>query len=232
MSDLSSPGSLDRRVAEKPSVTEFIKLGWQRLRERPGVALLFSLLLFVFLVLQAFFDRMANNEDGTTGSVIYGSAVSLLITSFGNFAWVQFVLYRARDEEITATAPFTQNWSRFLPFLLVSMLQTFAIIIGLLAFIVPGLYLAIRYSFAGYLILEKDCGIMEALVGSWNLTRGNVLYLVTFVLAAIGVAFLGLLCLVIGLIPAALVVGIAHAVLFYWLRDPSVLLSESRMKGS
>jgi len=70
-----------------------------------------------------------------------------------------------------------------------------AILLGLLFFIIPGLYLSIRLRFISYYLVDKNAGIMESIKRSFNATRGiewdlfglmlisRVLMTITFVFA-------------------------------------------------
>jgi uncharacterized membrane protein len=69
----------------------------------------------------------------------------------------------------------------------------------LLLLIIPGIFFGIRLKYATYLVIDKNLGPLEAIKGSWKITRGNVwnLFFLSILLGLINL--LGLLCLVIGL---------------------------------
>jgi uncharacterized membrane protein len=71
--------------------------------------------------------------------------------------------------------------------------------IGLIFLVIPGIYLGIRLMFFTYYIVDKDAGIMDSIKMSWELTRHGVINL--FLLA--------LLFIVINLIGAIFVIGLA-----------------------
>lgn len=76
--------------------------------------------------------------------------------------------------------------------------------------IVPGIYLAIRFSFYAYFIVDRNSGIMESLKRSWRITQGTAWKLFVYSLAICGLNILGAFALVIGLfatIPTSLVAG-------------------------
>lgn len=52
-------------------------------------------------------------------------------------------------------------------------LQTFAIFLGYLLFIVPGVILAIGLHFSVFLVVDRRMGAVEAMKASWALTRGK-----------------------------------------------------------
>ncbi len=81
---------------------------------------------------------------------------------------------------------------------------------GVILLVVPGIYLAIRFSFYGYFIVDKNSGITESLKGSWRITRGSAWKLFLYSLVIGGMNILGALVLMVGLfatIPTSLAAG-------------------------
>lgn len=82
---------------------------------------------------------------------------------------------------------------RFLLALVADLVTAFAIILGLLLLVVPGLYALVRFYLVIPAVLIDDYGPIEAMRTSWERTEGRVLevggvvlciYLATFVVAA------------------------------------------------
>lgn len=83
--------------------------------------------------------------------------------------------------------------------LMVALLRTIFVTIGLICFLVPGIYLAVSYTFAQLIVLEEKKTFWEALEGSRALVRGNwftvfglwffatLLFVSGFLLAGIGI---------------------------------------------
>lgn len=80
-----------------------------------------------------------------------------------------------------------------------SILYGITVILGLILFVIPGIYIAIRGMFFSYYIVDKDAGIMDSIKMSWNSTKGGVLNLFLFDLLLIGLNILGALVFGIGL---------------------------------
>ncbi|MCX5923489.1 MAG: YciC family protein [Candidatus Dependentiae bacterium] len=55
----------------------------------------------------------------------------------------------------------------------VGIFQSIVIGLGFLMLIVPGIYFAVRFSFARLIILDEQCGSMSAMKKSWELTENN-----------------------------------------------------------
>lgn len=107
-----------------------------------------------------------------------------------------------------------QLYPRGLRNLAAGFLYTLMVVLGLLLFVVPGVYLALRYQFFMYEIADKNTGIIDSFKNSAKLTRGNIWNLFLFELMCIGIGLLGLLALGVGLIVAVPVIFFAFATVY------------------
>jgi len=108
---------------------------------------------------------------------------------------------------------FHNVWDEFLRkgfrLLLLEIVMGIFIIVGFLAFIVPGIILIWRFFLAPYILLDRNTGIEEALRRSWRMTKGY--FSPIFAVILVGIAF-GLT----GLIPyigpiASFLLAVAYA---------------------
>jgi uncharacterized membrane protein len=65
-----------------------------------------------------------------------------------------------------------KNYRLFPNFLAATIIYGFMVAIGFILLIVPGIYLALKYMFYGYLIVDKGLGPIEALKESGRMTQG------------------------------------------------------------
>jgi uncharacterized membrane protein len=86
-----------------------------------------------------------------------------------------------------------------LRFSLLSVLYGIIVFFGTLLFIIPGIYLAIKYHFAETLFIDKDISIKEAFNQSAQITQGVKGKIALFGIALFGINVLGLLAIVVGL---------------------------------
>jgi uncharacterized membrane protein len=86
--------------------------------------------------------------------------------------------------------------------------------IGFVFLIVPGIYLAVKYQFYDYLIVDKGMGPIEAIKRSGVLTEGVKWNLVLFWLALVGINILGMIALGVGLIATVPVSWLANAYVY------------------
>ncbi len=83
-------------------------------------------------------------------------------------------------------------------YLIASFLYGMMVGLGTLLFVIPGVYLAIKFGFYGYFIVDENLDPLDALKSSSQLTDRVKLELLFFFLSLIAVNILGLLCLGVG----------------------------------
>jgi hypothetical protein len=79
---------------------------------------------------------------------------------------------------------------RFLALLGLSILSSLGIVVGLVFLILPGIYLAVRWSIAVPVLIGEGAGVTEALGGSWQRTQRHALPILLVFLAIFFPAFL------------------------------------------
>ncbi|EJW92982.1 Glycerophosphoryl diester phosphodiesterase, membrane domain protein, partial [gut metagenome] len=105
-------------------------------------------------------------------------------------------------------------------YIIASLLVSVSVIIGLALFILPGIYIIIRLQFFLPFITEENCGAIESLKRSWEITRGAELPLFIFLACVIGFLSLGLILLIVGVFVTIPLISLAYANLFRKLNRP------------
>lgn len=129
---------------------------------------------------------------------LISSAVIFMLFGIGSLAaslyfgtgWtiINLKVATGQQPELTDLKPEKDQFVRFLK---VCLLSSFGVTVGMLLFILPGVYLALRWSFAPYLVLDANLTPKEALRQSWSLSAGYEKQLLLFWLAVIpGLAIL------------------------------------------
>jgi hypothetical protein len=85
---------------------------------------------------------------------------------------------------------------------------------GLLCLVVPGLWIAARLSFVGFLVMGERLGAIEAVSESWRRTQGLAGRIWLFWLCVLPIALAGLLAFGVGIVPAMMWVHLAFAAFF------------------
>lgn len=107
---------------------------------------------------------------------------------------------------------------RILIYLVSSFIYAMMVLIGLVFLIVPGIYIALRFHFFGFFIVEEGCGPIEALSRSAEITKDNVGNLFLFWLIIFGINIVGLLALGIGILITSVITMLATAYVYRHLK--------------
>lgn len=89
---------------------------------------------------------------------------------------------------------------RFIPYILAVLISSAAIVLGLILFVLPGIFIALRLSMVKLYVVDRNVGPLEAITLSWHATRGQAWQLFGLLLVAILVNLLGALAFGVGLL--------------------------------
>jgi len=126
---------------------------------------------------------------------IIDTAITIIITI--GLSWVCLKL--SNNEEIRAGDLFSKC-EKVLPIIGAGILYSLAVLVGTVFFIIPGIIISTRYMFFMFFIIDKNCGVIEALKQSAKITKGNVLKLLGFSMVIGFINILGALALGVGLL--------------------------------
>ena len=137
----------------------------------------------------------------------------------GSFSWLALRASRQGSVTIADLLHAFRTPGRWLWNVLVSLIVLLAILLGSTLLFLPGVYLALRLTFAQLVVNEAGAGPVEAIAESWRLTRGRELDVLALALVSGALLTAGFLCFVVGVIPAAAVTAVAWGRLFDELRQ-------------
>ncbi|MGM9759409.1 MAG: hypothetical protein ACI30I_04745, partial [Parabacteroides sp.] len=109
---------------------------------------------------------------------------------------------------------YKQPLRKVLHFFSGSLLFAVIFCFGLCLFVLPGIYVAIRFQFYSMYILEQDMNAIEALKQSWQLTKNQTMPLLLLALTQIGITLVGFLLLIIGVFVAIPLIYAMYIVAF------------------
>jgi uncharacterized membrane protein len=144
-------------------------------------------------------------EGGGEGSVAQ-AAVSVVLQVIQNlvsmFLGIGAVIFglnfvQRKNPEIS---DLFAGWAYFGSVLLATIMFLVIVAVGFLLLIIPGIYMMMRLGQFQYAIVDRKLSAMEGLKASWEMTRGNVLNLIGLWFVLIGIIFLGIFALLVGLI--------------------------------
>ena len=135
-------------------------------------------------------------QGSIVGRVIV-QIVSLLISCIFMLGYVKNI-FQALDGEEPQFSAYGQQSRKIITYLIANILFSIAVCIGTVLLIIPGIYLYLRLQFFTAFIVEEDCGIIESLQKSWNMTQGQTLPLYLLLLTMIGTAIVGCILFFVG----------------------------------
>ena len=74
----------------------------------------------------------------------------------------------------------------------------------LLILIFPGIFLACKFAFVPFLVVDRKLDAIEAIKTSWNMTSGYAMDIFVIYLLSIPIVIAGFICLGVGIIPAVI----------------------------
>ncbi|OGI15210.1 MAG: hypothetical protein A3E38_00245 [Candidatus Moranbacteria bacterium RIFCSPHIGHO2_12_FULL_54_9] len=177
-------------------IGEAIKYGWEKFKAHFlfmwmllgtawGIAILFDLL-----------QKGAGKETWLGGLIGLAAIVAGFILELGLIRAYLDLDKGTEDKIAVLFSEYRLVWRYFGAALLYGIMVVF----GLILLIVPGVYLALKYQFFAYLIVDQNLGILDALKQSSEMTRDIKWKFFGFVLAVCGLNILGALALGIGLL--------------------------------
>lgn len=104
-----------------------------------------------------------------SGWVLLGLVFSIAIQTWAIGASILAI----KEKKVDFNQAFNAGFIYFLSFLLAGLVNTLAVILGLLLLIVPGVILAVWFSLYSYLIVVERVGPMESLKKSREMVRGH-----------------------------------------------------------
>jgi hypothetical protein len=199
----------------RPEVGACYSHGWRQLK---AYALEVFLVTIVALVvgLPGYALMDANEEMGHGSDVlgVIGLIYLVLLTrpiKYGAF----LVFYRAARNLKVMVKDMFECFQDYLNVVLANLFVLVIVCLGFVFFIIPGIYLACKLSFTPFLVAGRKMEAVEAVKESWRLTSGHCWTILLIALVGVPVLILGLACLGVGVIGAMMLIGMAHASLYY-----------------
>lgn len=198
------------------SVGECFRFGWETFKKRPGFFIGVMLILSIIsgIVSRVFPAPNAQTPSSILGLVLVTFILGLLIEALVKMGSINLLL-KAHEDPASAKVSdlWYPQWGTFLNYIGAGILSGVLIVIGFILLIVPGIYLALRFMFVPYLVIDKKLSPVDALKESSRITLGHKWQLLGLVAALIGINIVGAILLLVGLlvtIPVSMLV-VVHA---------------------
>ena len=131
------------------------------------------------------------------------------------------MVYDAVKSNVSLSEAINLSARKFIFILIASILWCLIVGIGLVALIIPGIFLSIKFIFITYAILLDDEKIINSFRKSWQITKGNWwrafgLFLI-FIIPIVILSAIAMEVATIGAVQAALVIDFVAMLLVSWL---------------
>jgi uncharacterized membrane protein len=197
-----------------PGWSASLSFGWDRMKQ---YFLPLLLVVLVIAVANVPMDTIEKSiKEPSTQKVllqIVAAAYWLLLLPVFEYSADLMFVQAVRSQKLefhTLLAGFHNYLYVVLAHLMVSAL----IGLALVALIIPGIIVACRLAFFSYLILDKGLDPIAAVETSWKMTSGYGWTIFGLGLTSIFICFVGLLCLIVGILPALIWVKASFAALY------------------
>ena len=189
-------------ITSRISIGEIIGQSWKVLLSRIWFLLAISIVTCAV-------PKIPDLISVFVGSSRDWSILILILQGYIAIGVINVILKVARQQKATlADLLFIRPQTLFSCFI-ASVCSIFIALIGLLPLIIPGFYLAIKWSQVLYFVVDKRAGPLEAMGMSWKATKGSGadLFGLSIVL---GLICIGILC---GMVGAAKLMGLFGTIL-------------------
>ncbi len=197
-------------------IGESLRFGWETFKKNP------FFLIGVFVAISAatgILETISQREnlDGLSGALV---DLATLAVDFLLAIGVIVIVLKLVDGTRPEFADVFNRVHLILNYGAAAILYSLMIMVGLVFFIVPGVYLAVRFHFFGYFVVDREAGPIEALKMSSDLTEGVRMELFAFGLLLLVLIFVGLCFFVVGVFVALPVASLAMGYVFRYLQVP------------
>jgi uncharacterized membrane protein len=196
------------------SVSNIFGKAWEIFKENSSDLVV---LTFVYIILSIILSTIDSYTEGPNSlilliiSIVCGIGQMILALGF-----YRILLNTVDSQKSNLSVLFDQRRpTLILHYIIGSIVSGVAIVIGFIFLIIPGIYLAIRFQFFTYCLLEQEepeC--IKALNDSWRMTEGHVLDLFALCFLSICIVILGFIALILGLFVAIPVAGLMTAIAY------------------
>jgi len=102
----------------------------------------------------------------------------------------------------------------YLNIVLANLLTAALVMLGIIALVIPGIIVACRLAFVGYLVMDRNLDPINAVEESWRMTRGYGWTIFFMAILSFFIIIGGLCLIFVGVFPAAIWIGSSFASLY------------------
>lgn len=199
------------------SIQESLKAGWQIWKQNVWFLVGVTFVLFFLPGIPSYIADSPQSSGALDTILIVAGWVLSLLMSIGMIKiTLAFV-----DGKKPVWQELFRHYLYLAKYVIASILYGLIVAAGLILFIIPGIYLALKYQFAIYLVVDKNLGIFEAFGQSGKMTAGVKWPLLGWFIVQALLNLVGALLFGVGLLITAPVTMLAYAKIYRQLGNPS-----------
>lgn len=164
------------------NITRWILQGWEMFKKNAGISIAFAVLSVIAYAL--------------VSKIIPFGGILIQYPLLAGFIVASLMAFRNQNPEFKN---YFWGFRHFLPLLLFAIVSTALIIIGIMLFVVPGIYLTVAYLFSPYLIVEKNIDFWAAMEVSRKKVNKNLFGMLSFAAILLLINLAGCIPLFFGL---------------------------------
>ena len=198
----------DREPMPKAGIGSALAYGWSSMKSNFLVLFLAVLVVVVFMA-----PLELDGEEFDTLLQLLSTAYALLLYPIVNYGADMIFLKSVRGDQVEVKRIF-DGFKNYINVVLASLLTIGLIGIGLIVFLIPGIYVACRLAFVSYLVMDEGLDPIAAVEASWRITRGHALKIFALGFLSIFIFLAGLALLGVGVFPAIMWIKASFAALY------------------
>ncbi len=198
----------DREPMPEAGIGSALTYGWRRMKDNFLVLFLAVLVVVVFMV-----PLEVDGEEFDTLLQFLSTAYALLLYPIVNYGADMIFLKSVRGDQVEVKRIF-DGFRNYINVVLASLLTFGLIGIGLVVFLIPGIYVACRLAFVSYLVMDEGLDPIAAVEASWRITRGHAFKIFTLGVLSVFIFIAGLALLLVGVFPAMMWIKASFAALY------------------
>ncbi len=210
---MEEQGYFDAKKADailRPTVDSCFSNGWNQTWKH-----FLELLLVVVILFMASLPTWVIYTIGRSESHSAWGALTAVYVWFYLYVYSIFVItplkygafsvyLQAARKEKCDVAGLSEGFKNYLNAILSHVLVQFMIGIGFMFLIIPGIFLACKFAFVPFLVVDRKLDAIEAIKKSWDMTSGYSMDIFVIYLLSIPIGIAGFICLGVGIIPAVI----------------------------
>ena len=169
-------------------ISEVLSTSWKNVKSQIWIlaGLFIGLCLIAFTV-----SLLMMPLSASMGGGLLTTLISALISSIFALGYIKN-MFQTMDGDEPQFSAYMSHPSKIVNYLIADLLFSLLLIVGLICFIIPGIYLYLRFQFFAQFIVDENAGIIESLKKSWNL----------LMLAQLLILIIGVVLFLVGLLVA------------------------------